>query len=172
MYEDTLGRQENNLYIEPEAPVFNIPNVSLNPLFHLPKLMGLAPKTGYLSPSGDARTAEMTRHVFVDEFAVHLRMMEHMGAWANDAHVAFEHIDKLWQLVNIGLAHEFAKRKLAWVVLGGLNIVCIPVDVHGSELNALKGGAVKASSFLLEKDRTRALKFDNDSYNKNNWNQE
>lgn len=130
MYENAFGRQEDNFYIKPEAPVLNIPDVSLDPLFHLPKLMGFAPEAGYLCSSRDARTAEMTHHVFLDEFAVYLRMMEHVGAWLNDAHVAFEHIDKLWQLVNIGLAHEIAKRKLARVVLGGLNIVGILIDVH------------------------------------------
>jgi len=172
VYENALGRQEDNLYIKPKTPVLNIPDVSLDSLFHLPKLMGFAPETGYLSPSRDARTAEMACHVFVDEFAVYLRMMEHVGAWADDAHVTFEHIDKLWQLVNIGLAHEIAKRELARVVLGGLNIVGVLIDMHRAELDTLKGGAIDACSFLFEKDGTGTLNLDDNPYNKDDWNQE
>ena len=142
----------DDAHIEPEAPVLHVPDVVVDAAFHLPQLLGLATESCHLSPARDAGLHKMTHHILVYQLTVYLRMVEHMGPRAHDAHVALEHVEKLGQLVDIGLAHEVAKGKLARVVLGGLHQVGILIDMHRAELVAIEVAAVDACSGLFEED--------------------
>lgn len=97
--------------------MLNIPDVTAHPLFHLPQLLGLPAESRHLCQSCDSWTTEMSDHVFTDERRIHICVIEHVRTWSDYAHVAFEHIEELRQLVNIGLSHEVAECKFAWVIL-------------------------------------------------------
>ena len=62
----------------------------------------------------------MAHHVTSDQARVLLRVEQHVRARSYEAHVAFEHIDELRQLVDVGFAHQVTEFEFAWVVLGGL----------------------------------------------------
>ena len=157
VYEHLDGRAQYDAYVEPNAPVLDIPDVALHAPFHLPQLTRLAPESRHLGPPGDARLHKVAHHVLVDERAVYLGMVEHVRARAHNAHVAAQHVEELRQLVDVGLAHEVAKGKLARVVLGALNAVGVFVDVHRAELVAIELLAVHARAGLPEEHRAGTL---------------
>ena len=88
-------------------------------------------------------------------------MVEHVWTRSHDTHFSSQHVEELWQLVNVGLAHEVAEGKLSRVVLRSLYLVCSVVDVHGSELVADECLAVESCPFLSEENPPRALYLDN-----------
>ena len=98
--------------------------------------------------------------------------MKHVRTRTDNAHVALEHIEELWQLVDVGLAHEVAEGKLARVVLGGLYQVGIFVNMHGTELVAHELLAVHPRSCLLEEQRAGTLNLDDEPDDRNEWNDE
>ena len=102
----------------------------------------------------------MAYHVFVDELAVHLGMGEHVWARSHETHVADEHIEELWQFVDVIFSDEVAEGELARIVLGGLLAVSILVDVHRAELIAPEGIAVETRALLFEEDGSGTLYFD------------
>ena len=68
--DDALGCQVHDADVQPETPVLDVPDVSLDALFHLPEFLGLSTITRNLCPSRDARFGEMTYHVLVDDGTV------------------------------------------------------------------------------------------------------
>ena len=146
--------------IQSYVPMLHIPDVALNALFHLPELFGLATTSGDLCPSGDAGLAEVPYHVFVNQLAVHLGMCEHVRTGTDQTHVTNEHIEELWQFVNVIFPNEVAEGELARVVLGGLLAVGVLVDVHRAELIAPECLAVEPGTLLTEEHRTRDLNLD------------
>ena len=120
MDEERQGGLEDNLDIEPERPVLDIPNVFLYAFLHLPQFLGLTTATIHLGIAGDAGTTEMAHHVLVDDVAVLFGVGKHMRTGTDDAHVAFQHVEELRELVDVGLADEVAEGKFSRVVLGGL----------------------------------------------------
>lgn len=156
-HDDALGCEEDDAYVEPERPVLQVPDVASHAFLHLPKFLGLATIACHLCPSCDAWFGEVAHHVLVDDGAVYLGVVQHVWSWTHDTHVASQHIEELRKLVDVGLPHEVAKGKLAWVVLRSLCQVGILVDVHRAEFNALEGLAVDARSVLTEEDGAGAL---------------
>lgn len=78
----------DDVQVEPETPVLDVPDVAPDAPFHLAEFSGLSPETGHLAPSCDARFDEVTYHVRVDEMRVFFRMFQHVWARAYHAHVA------------------------------------------------------------------------------------
>ena len=78
-YDEGDGGLENDFDVEPESPVFDIPNVFLDALLHFPNFLGFAPATAHLRIAGDAWQTEMPHHVFVDDVAVLFGVGEHVG---------------------------------------------------------------------------------------------
>lgn len=157
---------EDNLEVEPESPVFEIPDVAPDALFHLPEFLGLTTEACDLRPTRDARTAEMAHHVLIDELTIHLRVEHHVGTGTDNTHVALQHIEELWELIDIGLAHELAKRELAWVVLGGLQGVGLVVDMHRTELIAFERMSVETCTVLDKEQGTGTLHLDDQGNNR------
>lgn len=135
-YDNALCRQVYDADIKPERPVFDVPDVSLDTFFHLPKLFGLATVACHLGPSRYAWLGEMSYHVFVNDVAINLSMVQHVRAWTYDAHVTFQHIVELWKFINVGFSHEIAKGKLARVVSRRLGSIGILVHMHGPKFVA------------------------------------
>ena len=154
------GCLENNLDIKPESPVLNIPYVFLYALFHLPQFLGLATASVDLRISCNAGTAEVAHHIFVDDVAILFGVGKHMRPRTNDAHVAYEHIEELGKLVDIGLSDEIAKGEFPWVVFGGLQAVGFGIDMHRPEFQAGERFAIMAGAVLFEEDWSWALSLD------------
>ena len=87
-------------------------------------------------------------------------MCKHVGARAHQRHITHEDVYELWQLIDVGTAHEVSEGELAGVVLGGLHLVGIGVDVHGAELIAVELLSIKAVALLAEEYGSRALALD------------
>ena len=87
--------EEYNLDVEPKIPMFDIPNVIFYPTFHLPQLPSLPSIPVYLCPTGNARFNKMTKHVFVYNLRIILRMFHHVRTRTNDRHIPHKNIDKL-----------------------------------------------------------------------------
>jgi len=169
--DNALGGKVYDTDVQPETPVLDVPDVSLDALFHLPKFLGLSTIASHLCPSRDAWFGEMAHHVLVDDGAIYLSVMQHVGSWTYDAHVSLQHVDELWELIDVGLSHEVAKGELARVVLGGLHQVCILIDVHRAELQAQESLAVQSRSCLTEEDRSRTLNLDDECDDGQEWKQ-
>ena len=108
----------------------------------------------------------MTHHILIYYGRIFLCMQEHMRARTYDTHITFQHIEELRELVDVGLAHKIAERKLARIILCGLNLIGISVDVHRSEFVAHEWLAIKSSASLHEEDTSRALLLDDNSHNR------
>ena len=126
--------------------------------------MGLPPIARRLGQPCDAWLAEVAHHVLVNELTVHLCVMEHVWTGAHHAHVAFEHIKELRELIDVRAPHEIAKRKLPGIVLCCLNRIGILVDVHGTKLIAHEGVAVISRAGLLKEYRSWRLALYEESY--------
>ncbi|EJX02760.1 hypothetical protein EVA_09135 [gut metagenome] len=74
------------------------------------------------------------------------------GAGADEGHVAFEHVPKLGQLVEVMVAEEASdlRHSVVAVVVGQLWTVFLGVHFHASELIDVEGFSVHADSLLLE----------------------
>lgn len=102
----------------------------------------------------------MPIHVVVYQLGVFSGVVEHVWAWADNAHVAFEYIDEIGYFVNVGAAHETAKGEYAWVIGCGLESVALIVQTHGAKLVADKCLAIKPGALLLEHYGAAALHLD------------
>lgn len=102
----------------------------------------------------------MTVHVVVYQLGVFSGVEEHMGAWADNAHVALDYIDEIGDFVDMCAAHETAKWKYAWVIGCGLKCVALVIQTHGAKLVAYKCLAVKTGALLLEHYGAAALHLD------------
>ena len=88
--------------------MLDVPDVALDAALHLVEGLGLAAVAGHLAPAGDAGLDVVADHVLVDELGVFLGVLEHVGARADDAHVAEQHVDELRELVEAGVAHDLS----------------------------------------------------------------
>ena len=92
-------------------------------------------------------------------------MCKHVWARTYQTHVAFQHIDELWQLVDVGVPHEQSPFGDTRVVFHCLYSVRILVHLHAAELVAEEIFAIVTCSFLFEEDRARHGDFADDGYN-------
>ena len=148
--EHVRHRLEDDKEVEPEAPVLDVPDVALDAAFHLVEGLGLAAVAGDLAPAGDAGLYIMADHVFVDKLGVLLGVLEHVGAGADDAHLAEKHVDELRKLVEAGVAHDLAPAGDARIALRGLEAVGLGVDLHAAELEAGELLAIESGALLAE----------------------
>ena len=72
-----------------------------------------------------------------------------------DAHLSEQHVDELWQLVDVRLAHYVTPLRLSRVVLRSLQRVGVLVHLHAAELQTVELVAVESGALLSEEDRTR-----------------
>ena len=145
----------HNIYVEPNSPVLHIPDVASYATFHLVYFLCLATEACHLAPSGDARLDKVAHHIVVDYLRVVVGLLHHVRTRTHDTHLSEEHIDELWHLVKIGLAHDVAPLCLTWVVERSLYGVGILVHLHASELQTVEVLAVKTRTLLSEEYRSR-----------------
>ena len=145
--------------------MLDVPDVALDAALHLVEGLGLAAEAGDLAPAGDAGLDVVADHVLVDELGVFLGVLEHVGARADDAHVAEQHVDELRELVEAGVAHDLAPAGDAGVALRGLQAVGLGVDLHAAELKAGELLAVESGALLAEEHGAGHRKFGHDGHN-------
>ena len=141
---------EDDKDVEPEAPVFDVPDVALDAALHLVEGLGLAAEAGDLAPAGDAGLDVVADHVLVDELGIFLGVLEHVGAGADNAHLAEQNVDELRKLVKAGVAHDLAPACDAGIALRGLQAVGLGVDFHAAELEAGELLTVESGALLAE----------------------
>jgi len=85
-----------------------------------------------------------------------------MGAWTYDAHVAFQHIKQLGNLVEAGLAEEAANAGNTFVIAGcgSMTSTVTLLDAHTAELPNPKHLIASADPHLPKKYWTWRVPFD------------
>ena len=151
--------------VKSEAPVLDVPDVAPYSSFHVLQLLCLSTESGDLAPARDSRFHQVAYHVFVDELRIFFRVFQHVRPRAHDAHVAFQHVDELRQLVDVGLPHDVSPFRLSGVVFRGLQGVRLLVHPHAAELVAVELLVVQSVTLLPEEDGSRHRDFRDDGHN-------
>ena len=146
--ERIVNGKEHDPDVEPDAPVFHIPDVMLHALLHLHDGFGFSTKSIHLSPSGDAGSKKLPYHVLANNLGIVFGVFQHVRPRSYDAHFAFQHIDELRELIDIRATHQAAYSRHARVVLGSLLAIGIVVHLHAPELIASERLIIPATSFL------------------------
>ena len=125
---------------------------------------GIAAVAIHLSPAGDAGTDLMLDVVAGNLLLELLDEEGTLRARPDQTHVTLEDIEDLRQLVDTGLPDEFPDRRDAGVIpLGpGLLLLGRILHLHGAELVHLEFLVVEADTHLLEDQRSRRRRLDDD----------
>src|SRR3954471_250609 len=151
-------RHQQDLDVEPERPVLDVVVVPLDAVGE----RGLAAQAVNLGPAGDPGLDAVAVAVAVDVALEQPGEVRTLGTWADQAHVALEHVQQLRQLVERGAAQEGAEARAAVVALnpagGGVRRQVrhrerLGRGAHGAELAHLELTAVEAVARLAEEDR-------------------
>ena len=89
-----------------------------------------------------------------------------MRTRSNNAHVTFQHIEELRELIKVRLSHKLTERELPRIMLCCLHLVGIGIHMHRAELIAHKRFTIKSCSQLLEEHRSLTLQLDNQRNNR------
>lgn len=152
------GCLEEDEDVQPEAPVFDVPDVVLDTLLDA----GVAAQAVHLGPAGDAGAHLLADEVEGDLLLEVAHMVGDLGAGADQAHVTFEDIEKLGKFIHAELADEAAEAGFARVGVGAPAGLLGAGDPHAAELEHLKRLAILADPFLLKKNGAGAGELDAD----------
>src|SRR5688572_21375714 len=137
--------------VEGRRPVPQVVEVIFDPAMHVFELAGFAAATIHLCESSDSRWHLVADHVALDQPAILFIMRDRMRSWTDQAHVALEHVDELWQLVNGVAAQPTADWSDPFVALGRLlNDGPVFRDGHGPELEHIDDLSIQAIAPLAE----------------------
>ena len=143
-FEDLNQRHKEDLDVKPETAVVNIPHIEGE--FFLP---GERVAAVHLRPAGDAGAHFMSACLF---WGVAVEVLHQQRAWTHQAHVTFEHVEELRQLIQAGGAQEAPKAGEALLV-GQQVTIGIAQVAHGAELVESEQLAVQAGALLAEDHR-------------------
>ena len=79
--------QEYNFYIEPQRPVFYIPEIMTGPLVFLLLGIGWSPPAVYLGPAGNTGLKVMSDHILIHAFLKLLIQEAPVGPGSYHTHV-------------------------------------------------------------------------------------
>ncbi len=148
------NREVNDLDIEPDTPVFNVPRVVFQAFAHQARVgAGFAPEAVYLRVARDAWRYKVPNQVFLNHLRIFLGVLKHVRPWPHHRHIAAQHIEELGQLVEACLAQERPDLGNAFVAARGLFGVRFVVDIHRAKLVAVKKLVFASRTGLLEKNR-------------------
>src|SRR5687768_8029858 len=158
--------------IERRRPVPQVVEVIFDPAMHVFELAGFAAASIHLCESSDARWHLVADHIALDQAAILLIMRDRMRSWTDQAHVALEHIDELWQLVNGVAAQQTPDWGDPFVVLGRL-LHDGPVfrDSHGPELEHIDDVSIQAIAPLAEDRGPGRCQLDQQGDQQQEWRQ-
>src|SRR3954447_20079479 len=151
-------RHQQDLDVEPERPVLDVVVVPLGAVGE----RGLAAQAVNLGPAGDPGLDAVAVAVAVDVVLEQPGEVRTLGTWADQAHVALEHVQQLRQLVERGAAQERAEARAAVVGLDPAGrgvgrkvgqLEWLGGRAHRAELPHLELAPVEAIARLPEEDR-------------------
>ena len=114
-----------NPEVEPQRPVLDIIEIMLHAGAHLLETVGLAPEPADLRPAGDTGLDAMATEIAVKYACVFSIMGEGVGAWPDQGHLAPNHVEQLWELVEAGAPKRGADGRDARVAAARLDRVGI-----------------------------------------------
>lgn len=138
--------------------MINIPEIQFYSFFYA----GVSAVAIHLGPASHAGFHLVLDHVERYGFLELFHKVGEFGAWADQAHVAFQDVDELGEFVQAGFSQERAD-----LCSSGVG-VCCPGSIffcvlpHAAEFQHLEFFFLVADSCLFEKDRTGAGSFDTD----------
>src|SRR5205807_6443412 len=136
-----------------EGPVLDVVVVPLDPV----RERGLAAKPVHLRPARDPRLHAVAVLVAADTALPELHEFSDLGAGADDAHLAAQHVEELRQLVDGVAAHEAADAGApvlaldsadAGVAGGELDRPGVFADAHAPELGEVERAATAPDAAL------------------------
>ncbi len=122
-----------------------------------------------LRPTRQARTHLVAGIVVRDLILEPLNQFRAFGTGSDQAHVAFEYVPELRELIDVIFPHESPNLEAPGIILrapdrarGGLG-----VDAHASDLENLKCASAAAGATLLVENRARGLQVHDKRENRN-----
>ena len=116
---DCIGyRLKDDIYVQHESPMFNIPDIIPDAVLHICQLLGFPTESRHLAPACNAWFYVVPHHVFIDQTGVFFRMLQHVRTWTYHAHVAPQHIKELGRFIQIALTQEMPPAGNPRIVLG------------------------------------------------------
>jgi hypothetical protein len=76
-----------------------------------------------------------------------------MRPWADDAHLTFQHIPKLWKFIEAGFSQDPPDFGNPFIAFGGLLGICLFIVSHASELVAPERLVVFTAPYLNKQNR-------------------
>ena len=147
-----------DLYVQADAPVVDVPQVQLDAFFHV----GVAAVAVDLGPAGDAGADLLADQVAGDLLLQVLHMVGNLRPGAYQAHLAHQDIEELGQLVHAGFADEAAENGFPGVGIGGPGGVAVGVYPHAAEFQHGEDLFVPADALLHEEHGAGAAELDTD----------
>lgn len=136
--------QEQDLQIQPQIPVVHVPDIVFKLL--LPSHVVAAVNLG---PAGDTRLDLMAAKLLG---GVAVEVLHHQRPRADEGHVAPEHVEQLWQLIQTGRPEPEAKGREPPIIRQEAALVIMRARNHCAKLEHRKRSAVEAGALLTEED--------------------
>ena len=92
----TEDGQEQDLQVEPEAPVFDIIDIIPDPL----RDRGVAPQVIHLCPAGDSRPHQVLEHIAWDLFLELFHIERDLRPRPDEAHISLQNVPELGKLIQ------------------------------------------------------------------------
>src|SRR5690554_1802554 len=156
---------ENDFNVEKEAPVLQIKNVILYPVYDVAFAINLSTKSTYLGQSCYSRFDEMADHKLIHTFGIHLGVAYHMGARSNDGHFTFKNIDKLRKFIYARFPDNFSDSSDPFISFFDLMKIGHWIGNHRSEFVAIKFFVIQTIPLLFKKYRSFGFQFYQQSQN-------
>ena len=146
---------DQNFDVELEAPIALVAEVGVDAACHRFHFSGFAAPAFYLGEAGDAWLEGMALHVARHMLAVVLVVLNGVGAGAHQAHLTFEHIEQLGQLIQAPAPQHGTHGGDAGVITGGLleaGLIASFQHTHAAELVHREGLAIEAVALLAKQN--------------------
>ena len=146
MEERPQNGKKNNLKIESQGPVTNVVKVAGNALGN----GRIASPPVNLCPSGNPAFNVVARHVLGYLAPEALEKDGAFGPRANDAHITFQHVQKLRNFIQVAAPQESANRGDVGIVRNGPVSVGIQISTHRAKFQHVELFPVQSYSLLHE----------------------
>src|SRR6266700_7313466 len=158
---DFQGCQKNNLDIQRDAPIIDVPNIVLDPLFHGLNSRRLTAIATDLCPTGDPRLHMMAERVVADLFGIIIIVGCGVWPWSNQRHLPTDNVEQLRQLIDACPSQPCAKPRDPPVASHRLLYCRAVLEIcHCAKLADLESPAIKAAPRLSEQRIARRIKLD------------
>ena len=141
------GSVGDNADVHDERPVTQVEMIEPDPMANLQFRVGFTAATFHLSQSGNAGFGEVTDAVVIDESAEVDIVVHEMGTRTDHAHLSFEHVEELRNLIETGFPEEVSAREDAGITFLSLKAGRV-VQMHGAKFVDFEDLAIPTSALL------------------------